>query len=276
MAETSDVEIRTYEIIYKLLEDIEAAMLGMLAPEFEEVVTGDAEVRQIFRIPRIGAIAGCYVRDGHDHPRLEGPVPARGRHHLEGHHHLAAAVQGRRPRGAGRVRVRHRPLGLPGPEGGRHHRDLRGARDPEDLRAWEPSDDVRTPQASPAHGGGARPIRGRCGSTRCCARCVAEELERLADADERLRLVTVTSVDTSPDLRHATVYLGTLDDRGGRGARGAPDPAPAGRRPPGAHEAHAAAAFAADPAVEAGERVEEVLRRLATARTPAPEREDGG
>jgi translation initiation factor IF-2 len=58
------VEIRTYEIIYKLLEDIEAAMLGMLAPEFEEVVTGEAEVRQVFRIPRVGAIAGCYVREG--------------------------------------------------------------------------------------------------------------------------------------------------------------------------------------------------------------------
>jgi translation initiation factor IF-2 len=64
LAESSDVEIRTYEIIYKLLEDIEAAMLGLLSPLFEEVVTGEAEVREIFRVPRIGAIAGCYVRDG--------------------------------------------------------------------------------------------------------------------------------------------------------------------------------------------------------------------
>jgi len=64
LAEAEKVEIRTYEIIYKLLEDIEAAMVGMLAPEFEEVVTGEAEVREIFRVPRIGAIAGCYVRTG--------------------------------------------------------------------------------------------------------------------------------------------------------------------------------------------------------------------
>ena len=64
MADTEGVEIRTYEIIYKLLEDIERAMVGMLAPEFEEVVTGEAEVREIFRVPRIGAIAGCYVRSG--------------------------------------------------------------------------------------------------------------------------------------------------------------------------------------------------------------------
>ena len=63
-AEAEGVEIRTYEIIYKLLEDIEAAMLGLLAPEYEEVVTGEAEVREIFRVPRIGAIAGCYVQNG--------------------------------------------------------------------------------------------------------------------------------------------------------------------------------------------------------------------
>ncbi|MDG1988497.1 MAG: translation initiation factor IF-2 [Acidimicrobiales bacterium] len=64
MAEAEGVEIRSYEIIYKLIEDIEAAMLGMLAPKFEEVVTGDAEVREIFSVPRIGKIAGCYVTNG--------------------------------------------------------------------------------------------------------------------------------------------------------------------------------------------------------------------
>ena len=63
-AEQPSVEIRTYEIIYKLLEDIEQAMVGMLEPEYEEVVTGEAEVREIFRVPRIGAIAGCYVQSG--------------------------------------------------------------------------------------------------------------------------------------------------------------------------------------------------------------------
>ena len=64
MAEAEGVEIRTYEIIYKLIEDIEKAMKGMLAPEFEEVVTGEAEVREIFRAPKVGAIAGCFVRSG--------------------------------------------------------------------------------------------------------------------------------------------------------------------------------------------------------------------
>jgi translation initiation factor IF-2 len=64
LAEAEGVEIRTYEIIYKVLEDMEAAMLGMLAPEYEEVVTGEAEVREIFSVPRIGKIAGCMVLNG--------------------------------------------------------------------------------------------------------------------------------------------------------------------------------------------------------------------
>jgi len=64
LAESHDVEIRTYEIIYKLIEEIESAMVGMLTPEFEEVVTGEAEVREVFRIPRVGPVAGCYVLSG--------------------------------------------------------------------------------------------------------------------------------------------------------------------------------------------------------------------
>ena len=64
LAEAEKVEIRTYEIIYKLLEDIERALVGMLAPEYEEVVTGEAEVREVFRVPKLGGIAGCLVRTG--------------------------------------------------------------------------------------------------------------------------------------------------------------------------------------------------------------------
>jgi translation initiation factor IF-2 len=63
-AELAHVEVRTYEIIYKVIEDIESAVVGMLKPEYEEIVTGEAEVREVFRIPRVGAIAGSYVRSG--------------------------------------------------------------------------------------------------------------------------------------------------------------------------------------------------------------------
>src|SRR5215204_3455433 len=64
VAEREGVEIRTYDVIYKALEEIEAAMRGMLAPETEERETGTAEVRAIFRVPTVGTVAGCYVTRG--------------------------------------------------------------------------------------------------------------------------------------------------------------------------------------------------------------------
>ena len=64
VAEREGVEIRTYDVIYKALEDIEAAMRGMLAPETAENETATAEVRQTFRVPGVGVVAGCYVTSG--------------------------------------------------------------------------------------------------------------------------------------------------------------------------------------------------------------------
>lgn len=58
------VEIRSYNVIYNILEEVEAAMKGMLAPEFKEVVTGTVEVRQLFKIPSAGTVAGGYVTGG--------------------------------------------------------------------------------------------------------------------------------------------------------------------------------------------------------------------
>ncbi len=63
-AERETVEIRTYRIIYECIEEIEAAMKGMLAPKFKEVVLGHAEVRQTIHVPSVGTIAGSYVQDG--------------------------------------------------------------------------------------------------------------------------------------------------------------------------------------------------------------------
>jgi translation initiation factor IF-2 len=63
-AEREGVEIRTYDVIYKALEEIEAAMRGMLAPETAENETGTAEVRATFRVPGVGTVAGCYVTSG--------------------------------------------------------------------------------------------------------------------------------------------------------------------------------------------------------------------
>ena len=63
-AEESKVDIRLHNIIYKALEEMEAAMKGMLAPVYEEVVIGQAEVRQTFKVSKVGTIAGCMVTDG--------------------------------------------------------------------------------------------------------------------------------------------------------------------------------------------------------------------
>ncbi|MCF7931794.1 MAG: translation initiation factor IF-2 [Acholeplasmataceae bacterium] len=63
-ADEQGVEIRLYNIIYRVTEDIEAALKGMLEPTFEEVVTGQAEVRDTFKVSKVGTIAGCYVTDG--------------------------------------------------------------------------------------------------------------------------------------------------------------------------------------------------------------------
>ncbi len=63
-AENEGVEIRLYNIVYRIIEDIEKALKGMLEPTFEEVVTGQVEVRETFKVSKIGTIAGCYVTDG--------------------------------------------------------------------------------------------------------------------------------------------------------------------------------------------------------------------
>ena len=60
----SNVDIRLYSVIYECLEEIEAAMKGMLAPKYREVVIGHAEVRVLYKVSAIGTVAGCYVKDG--------------------------------------------------------------------------------------------------------------------------------------------------------------------------------------------------------------------
>ena len=64
LAEREGVEIRYYTVIYQALEEIEAALKGLLKPEYEEVELGSAEVREVFRSSKIGNIAGCLVRSG--------------------------------------------------------------------------------------------------------------------------------------------------------------------------------------------------------------------
>lgn len=64
MAENEQIDIRLYSIIYKAIEEIKAAMEGMLSPDIEEKIVGSAEIRETFDITKVGTIAGCYVMDG--------------------------------------------------------------------------------------------------------------------------------------------------------------------------------------------------------------------
>ena len=123
-AEAEGVDVRLYDIIYKLTDDIEAALKGLLEPEIIEVVEGRAEVRQIIRVGKSTVIAGS-LRDRRAHrARRERPRVAQ----LEGHrnrpHRVAPALPRRRSRGSRQLRVRHRPRQLPRDPGGRHHRML--------------------------------------------------------------------------------------------------------------------------------------------------------
>jgi translation initiation factor IF-2 len=64
IAEKEEIDIRNYSIIYQAIDEVKAAMEGMLAPEFEEKVMGNIEVREVFNITKVGQVAGCYVLDG--------------------------------------------------------------------------------------------------------------------------------------------------------------------------------------------------------------------
>ncbi len=64
LAKNEGVDVRFYDVIYHVLEDIKKAMTGLLEPKFEEVITGLAEVRATFKIPKVGIVAGCYVKEG--------------------------------------------------------------------------------------------------------------------------------------------------------------------------------------------------------------------
>jgi translation initiation factor IF-2 len=64
MAEREEIDIRLYSIIYDAIEDVHDALEGLLSPEESEKILGVAEVREIFKVPKVGTIAGCYVTEG--------------------------------------------------------------------------------------------------------------------------------------------------------------------------------------------------------------------
>ena len=123
-AEREQVDVRTYRIIYEAVEDVRNALEGLLKPEERETVLGEAEVLQLFKVSKVGTIAGCSVRSGVIQRDREGARHPRRRHRVHRHALQPQALQGRRPRGARRARVRHRDRELQRPQGRRPDRVL--------------------------------------------------------------------------------------------------------------------------------------------------------
>ena len=126
LADERGVQVRRYEIIYKLTEDLKAALEGMLEPEQREVETGRALVQRTFTISRVGTIAGCRVLSGIVQRASRGAVDSRESDHRRLRHRLVAAREGRCPRSARGIGVRHQAGRLQRLERGRHSRVLQG------------------------------------------------------------------------------------------------------------------------------------------------------
>ena len=113
-AERTGTEIRYYNIIYNLVDDVKAAMSGLLTPERRETMLGNAQILEIFAVSKVGKIAGCRVTDG----KVERGANVRLiRDNVvihEGKLSPAQALQGRRARGGGRPGMRHGVRELPG------------------------------------------------------------------------------------------------------------------------------------------------------------------
>ena len=107
-AEREQVDIRTYRIIYEAVDDVRNALEGLLKPEEKEIVLGEAEVLQLFKVSKVGTIAGCMVRSGTHPAHRQGAGDPRRHAGVHRQHLEPQAVQGRRPRGARGARVRHR------------------------------------------------------------------------------------------------------------------------------------------------------------------------
>ena len=124
-AKKEAVEIRTYSVIYEAIDEVKAAMKGLLAPKIVQEDLGKAEVRQTFGIPKIGTIAGCMVLEGKINRGAQATSRPRWRGRVGGPDGLAPPLQRRHQRGPSRHGVRHRASGLQRRQRARHHRVLR-------------------------------------------------------------------------------------------------------------------------------------------------------
>ena len=125
MADQEKVDIRLHSIIYELQDEMKKAMTGLLEPTIKETYLGRAEVRDTFRIPKVGTVAGCYVADGVIKRDSEVRLLRDNVVVFKGKVASLRALQGRRHRGAQRHGVRHLHRQLQRRQDRRRHRGLR-------------------------------------------------------------------------------------------------------------------------------------------------------
>ena len=125
-AERDGIEIRYYNIIYDLVDDVKKAMSGLLAPTLRETMLGNAQILEIFNISKVGKVAGCRVTDGVVRARRQCAPDPRQRRHPRRQALAAQALQGRRARSHGRPGMRHGVRELPGHARRRRDRVLPG------------------------------------------------------------------------------------------------------------------------------------------------------
>ena len=133
-AEREQVDVRTYRIIYEAVDEVRDALEGLLKPESKETVLGDAVVLQLFKVSKVGTIAGCQVKSGTIARTAKARVVRDGVQVYDGHPLQPQAVQGRREGSEGGPRVRHRHRELQRPQGRRHDRVVPGRGDQADPR----------------------------------------------------------------------------------------------------------------------------------------------
>ena len=246
LAEAEGVDIRIYNIIYNIIEDVQKALTGLLEPVYKEVVTGHAEIRAVFKVSKVGKIAGCMVLDGEITRNSSVAREARRRGARRRQDRRTEAVPGRRDRGEDGLRVRDQPAQLP---------RLRSRRHPGDLQ-----EGTGTLMTSRRQERIAEVLTEELGLL------IASELTdpRLEDA-----LVTVTDVQVSPDLGNARVYIqhalppAQITARVERTAALDHVPAPcAGREPAPARRARAALRRSTRRR-SAASRIDEILDRIA-------------
>ena len=124
LAEHENVEMRLYEVIYKVIEDVKNAISVCSSPSSKRWSPARPRCARSSAIPRVGEVAGCYVTTARSPAARRSGSCATATIIWKGDDRVAAPVQGGRPRGPDRLRVRYRARELPGPQAGRHHRDL--------------------------------------------------------------------------------------------------------------------------------------------------------